>query len=283
MEMQKLKMKRVVISLCIISLMICSRRIAVHAAASGTANGNQTEADAFVRDYYETFTEENLAALQAKTDSSIDSRDLHKYMARCKALFECGFQGYDNIVTTVYPLSDENFQIVFVRYDALFEGIDAGLPGSTTILVHKQDDGQWGIFTPYSSFSDLSLYDEITQTVTADEIVSMTAEASGQYYDILQENPSIVSQLADMSNKMSILEAQYLQGDFDSFIKTYIEKAAKQEIPNTYTVQKGDCLWDIAENVFGDGTRWIELYENNRDTIGSNPDLILIGLLLQLY
>lgn len=284
-------MKRAVIFFCISLSLICSQPITVHATethataaditAPDAASKNQAEAEAFVRDYYEAFTEENLAALPEKIDNSIDSQGLHQYMAKCKAQFECRLKGYGNIVATVYPLSDENFQIVMVLYDAFFEGIDIGLPGSTIELVHKQDNGQWGIFPPHSSFYDLPLYDEIVQIATSDEIVSMTREVESQFSDILQENPSIVPYLNDMSNKMAILTSQYLQGDFDSFMNTYIEKAAEQKVPTTYIVQKGDCLWDIAENVLGDGTRWIELYEKNKDAIGSNPDLILIGLLLQ--
>lgn len=49
-----------------------------------------------------------------------------------------------------------------------------------------------------------------------------------------------------------------------------------------YTVQKGDCLWDIAKKRFGDGSKWTEIYKMNADVIGSNPDLIHTGLELKL-
>lgn len=41
-----------------------------------------------------------------------------------------------------------------------------------------------------------------------------------------------------------------------------------------YTVLPGDNLWDIARRELGDGTRWGEIYDQNRETIGDNPDLI---------
>ena len=44
----------------------------------------------------------------------------------------------------------------------------------------------------------------------------------------------------------------------------------------TYTVQKGDCLWTIAEKHLGDGMRWKEIYERNRDKI-KDPGLIYPG------
>lgn len=45
----------------------------------------------------------------------------------------------------------------------------------------------------------------------------------------------------------------------------------KQE--TTYTVKKGDTLWNIAKKTYGDGSKYTEIYKNNRDII-SNPNLI---------
>ena len=44
----------------------------------------------------------------------------------------------------------------------------------------------------------------------------------------------------------------------------------------TYTVQKGDCLWTIAEMHLGDGMRWKEIYELNKGII-HDPGLIYPG------
>lgn len=46
-----------------------------------------------------------------------------------------------------------------------------------------------------------------------------------------------------------------------------------------YTVVSGDCLWNIAKRWLGDGARWGEIYELNRDQIDS-PDLIYPGQVL---
>ena len=40
-----------------------------------------------------------------------------------------------------------------------------------------------------------------------------------------------------------------------------------------YTVKSGDCLWNIAKKQLGDGSRWKEIYELNKDKI-KNPNLI---------
>lgn len=49
-----------------------------------------------------------------------------------------------------------------------------------------------------------------------------------------------------------------------------------QEAAHTYTVKKGDCLWNIAKKELGDGIRWKEIYELNKDQI-SDPGLIYAG------
>lgn len=48
-------------------------------------------------------------------------------------------------------------------------------------------------------------------------------------------------------------------------------------VPPVYEVKPGDSLWAIAKLQYGDGGRWQEIYEANKDTIGPAPDLILPG------
>lgn len=51
----------------------------------------------------------------------------------------------------------------------------------------------------------------------------------------------------------------------------------KQE--TTYTVQDGDCLWNIAKKFYGDGSKYTVIYEANKDKI-QNPNLIYAGQVL---
>ncbi|MGI4884887.1 MAG: LysM peptidoglycan-binding domain-containing protein [Janthinobacterium lividum] len=51
---------------------------------------------------------------------------------------------------------------------------------------------------------------------------------------------------------------------------------------NTYTVVSGDSLSKIAKNHYGDGTKWQEIYEANKDLIGNDPNLIEVGQVLTL-
>ena len=50
---------------------------------------------------------------------------------------------------------------------------------------------------------------------------------------------------------------------------------------STYTVKSGDCLCNIAKKYLGDGSRYNEIYNLNKDKI-TNPNLIYAGQVLTL-
>lgn len=58
------------------------------------------------------------------------------------------------------------------------------------------------------------------------------------------------------------------------------EAAAAQE--KTYTVVSGDTLWSIAERFLGNGARYPEIYNLNKEVVGSDPRLLKPGLVLTL-
>lgn len=53
--------------------------------------------------------------------------------------------------------------------------------------------------------------------------------------------------------------------------------APAPEPMRTYTVLRGDSLWKIAQQFYGNGALWPRIYEHNRDIIGPNPNLIQPG------
>ena len=46
--------------------------------------------------------------------------------------------------------------------------------------------------------------------------------------------------------------------------------------PRTYTVVRGDCLWNIAKRFYGNGSQYMKIYNANRDKI-KKPNLIYPG------
>ena len=53
------------------------------------------------------------------------------------------------------------------------------------------------------------------------------------------------------------------------------DKSAPTE-PETYTVQSGDTLWKISEQVYGDGSSYMKIFEANTGLL-ENPDQIFPG------
>jgi len=49
----------------------------------------------------------------------------------------------------------------------------------------------------------------------------------------------------------------------------------------TYTVQRGDCLWNIAKKFYGNGSQYTKIYNANTDKI-KNPNLIYPGQVLTI-
>lgn len=50
----------------------------------------------------------------------------------------------------------------------------------------------------------------------------------------------------------------------------------------TYTVVKGDCLWNIAKKFYGNGSKYTVIYNANKSVIGGNPNLIYPGQVLTI-
>ncbi|MCM1543288.1 MAG: phage tail protein [Blautia sp.] len=58
-------------------------------------------------------------------------------------------------------------------------------------------------------------------------------------------------------------------------------QTAKTTSSDTYTVVKGDCLWNIAKRFYGNGAQYTRIFNANRDKI-KNQDLIYPGQVLTI-
>ena len=50
----------------------------------------------------------------------------------------------------------------------------------------------------------------------------------------------------------------------------------------SYTVVKGDCLWNIAKKFYGNGSKYSTIYNANKGVVGGNPNLIYPGQVLTI-
>ncbi|MBT8047969.1 MAG: LysM peptidoglycan-binding domain-containing protein [Xanthomonadales bacterium] len=53
-------------------------------------------------------------------------------------------------------------------------------------------------------------------------------------------------------------------------------EGSEAEAPKTYTVQSGDTLWKISEEIYGNGSKYMKIFEANTDLL-ENPDRIFPG------
>ncbi|WP_185996632.1 LysM peptidoglycan-binding domain-containing protein [Nocardioides campestrisoli] len=60
------------------------------------------------------------------------------------------------------------------------------------------------------------------------------------------------------------------------------EKPIPEPEVERYTVKRGDSLWRIAEERWGDGTRYVELVDLNQAVLGGRPDFLLPGTVLKV-
>ncbi|MCK4592958.1 LysM peptidoglycan-binding domain-containing protein [bacterium] len=115
--------------------------------------------------------------------------------------------------------------------------------------------------------------DEETTGLSREELVekynSEAAELKGKAEPVEAENEELRARLNDLEKQIQDINAE----------------ARKYEIPveppkkyDTYVVIEGDCLWMIAENVWGwrRCAEWPRIYDVNKDLI-KDPDLIFPG------
>lgn len=62
-----------------------------------------------------------------------------------------------------------------------------------------------------------------------------------------------------------------------------VDAPVKSAIPTetSYTIKKGDTLWSISKNVYGDGNLWKKIQEANKTVLG-NSNSLKAGTVLQI-
>jgi len=94
---------------------------------------------------------------------------------------------------------------------------------------------------------------------------------------ILEANRRLLDDARDLRPGMELF-IPAVAGVAISASKAVADKAvlsARMEMPGVkyYDVQKGDTLWTIAQNAYGDASRWKDILEANKDLMKSASDL----------
>lgn len=244
-----------------------------------TAAEEEQEVVAFVTAYRKAISPEGIDTLADYVDDP-DDEDFQIDLLRNKAMFKLGTKGWDKIKVVAVPMSDGKHWVASVSGDLLTEDFDFGIPGLNVVLVERDEKGKLKIVLDNGSgFSDAFL-GEARELSLSDEIQDHSNEIAVAYNDLLAEHPELVEWLE--STQMAIEEElnEMLQETFPVKADTGKEKSDAKK--DSYIVKKGDCLWSIAEEQLGDGMLWSALYETNKLVIGEEPDLLYVGITLQL-
>jgi nucleoid-associated protein YgaU len=92
--------------------------------------------------------------------------------------------------------------------------------------------------------------------------------------DAMMPKPE-TSSAADVVRRAMEEEARKQAEREAAFRQAAAAAAAKPKV--THVVVSGDTLSGIAAQYYSDGGRWPAIYEANKDVIGDNPNLILVG------
>ncbi len=113
------------------------------------------------------------------------------------------------------------------------------------------------------------------------------------------DNPFVITDITE-EFKILHIDGRPIRISFQITLKEYANRAAEiATIPparqigdgirkavktsnETYTVIKGDCLWNIAKKFYGSGAQYTKIYNANRSIIGGNPNLIYPGQVLSI-
>lgn len=58
-------------------------------------------------------------------------------------------------------------------------------------------------------------------------------------------------------------------------------KAPESNSGKTYTVKKGDCLWNISKKFYGKGSQYMKIYNANKSII-KNPNTLYVGQVIKI-
>ena len=186
---------------------------------------------------------------------------------RIQVLSENGMSDIQVTRMVVYP-ADER-RIVIVSYDMYLEGVEQGkkvkLPGLETFLTEPDKEGGWVLFEEVPKEAEEEMTDRIMACWDREEVGDWINEINRAYEEALKDSPETVEWIDEVREKLGKELSEELAKELEMQERHY------------YTVKKGDSLWRIAGELLGDGTEWKKLYEENRELIGENPDLILPG------
>ncbi len=235
------------------------------------------EADILLREYYKACSEGD--AERARELIAMQSPYKEKMLGQWAK--ECGMERYDIIGLDAYlPDREESVWLIYLEYDMIVRDISVPIPGAETYALRRGEEG----WEECSDSLSEEVKDAIEKIVASDGYTARMADVDRRFNEAAQACPELMEWALELIEVMQWHLTEEAAGDGDTpggpDVADSTDGSGTEDTPVgawRYTVEQGDCLWDIARKELGSGLCWTEIYEKNRDVIGEDSDLIYTG------
>lgn len=168
-------------------------------------------------------------------------------------------------------LTDLEFKVLIPAVEYSFATYEGGFKPQSYFLTHfenlKTEKEPFQLIVSRKMSNGKLLFDT-NMTVSLEDY--QINEKSNEGFDLvvsikLKQYRLYGTKIVKVDNNVASVENQREQSK---------SPAPKQD--TTYTVKSGDCLWNIAKEFYGNGSKYTKIYEANKDKI-TNPNLIYPG------
>lgn len=147
-------------------------------------------------------------------------------------------------------------------------------------------------YEPYCQYKNIpspqSAMDKVVKWTESDEPVRLIITDYGFNSLVNLVDYSEDESGESQRDKYLTLDFRVVRGDGTNEIITIEKLKKKSPAPKlkprpkpkkqkTYTVKRGDSLWKISKQIYGNGAQWKKLYNSNKNVVGKNPNLIYPG------
>lgn len=235
-------------------------------SASARAKRAQLEADlAKAREelqetYYDRSIEDQQNALDKELENFQEEKEKEK-------------EGWDEYLENTEQIVADSLETVQTNTEIVYQTLQSmGQEYSLSIaeaITSPWEDGEVAIqnYSEQFKLSMSSTVEELQKLATEYKKVTSEIEGVGQ-----EAVTTVAGNASRYTNDSSSTTSK---------TTTQTSNTSTSSASRTYTVQNGDSLWSIAQSQLGNGSRWQEIYNLNKDQI-SNPNVISKGQKLRL-
>lgn len=244
----------------------------------------EEELEALVREYYDAVSAKDSGRAEVLAGTKNRQRE-----ERNEALWSAGVEAVLVTDVIVYPCGE--YRIVVVSYEIKIAGVETKAPGAETFVAKKTAGDGFLLFADDMeqelSEDDREMLQNKMQEITENQdLMEFFGEINREYIEA-REDPDLREWEENWLEKQSRAlqeEAAKQENDTDRETGSGLQDISEGSGPPdaSYVVKEGDCLWDIAGELFKDSTKWHVIYEKNKAVIGEDPDLIMPGMELEL-